>query len=503
MTQKETKHTEQWGLLKFDPVVLVRDVAKRWILILLVVLLAGMAAYVYETATYEPVYKTSITYVTYNRSDYSAVYGNLTAATTVAGVFEELLNSSLLSKTIMAESGLSSFDGVINAHVISETNLITVIVSGSDPRSVFLMAQAIVDHHEVVTYQVIDNVSLELLRSPSVPMAPSNISDALGLMKKAMVLAAAATILVLGYFSFQRDTVRSSKEAKSKLDCTCIGEVPHERKYRSLSAWLRRNSTSILVTNPLASFRFVEALRKLASRIEHHMCGKKVVMVTSLLENEGKSSVAVNLAMAMALKHEKVLLIDCDLRKPACHKLAGLCEVKYGLRDVLDGKVELPRALIEDKKSGLYMLLETNATKDADHYLGGENMHLLLQWARQNFDMVVLDLPPMALACDAESMMELADSSVLVVRQNMAKAAGINKAIATMQGGKAKLLGCVLNDVYISGLTTGGYGYSYGYGKYSHYSKYGKYGQYGQYGKYSRYGRHGRYWSDKSNHHEE
>lgn len=487
MTQKETKHTEQWGLLKFDPIVLVQDVAKRWALILLVVLLVGMGAYIYGTATYKPVYKTNITYVTYNRSGTSSVYNNLSAATTVAGVFEELLNSSLLRKTIMTESGISSFGGTIQAQVISGTNLITVTLSGPDPRSVFLMAQAIVDHHEVVTYQVIDNVSLELLRSPSVPMAPSNASNASGMMKKAVVLAGAAMVLVLGYFSFQRDTVRSSKEARAKLDCTCIGEIPHESKYKSLFALLHRNSTSILVTNPLASLRFVETFRKLANRVEYHMHGKKVVMVTSLLEDEGKSTVAMNLAMAMALKHENVLLIDCDLYKPACHGLAEPCEVKYGLRDVLDGKTEFAQALIQDKKSGLYMLLETNATKDSDHYLSIENMHQLLQWARQNFDMVILDLPPMALASDAENITELVDGSVLVVRQNMAQAADINKAIATIQGSKATLLGCVLNDVYTSGLTIGGYGYGYGYG----------------YGKYSQYSRYNHYSSYNSKHHEE
>lgn len=504
MTQNENKHTDGWALLKFDPIVLVRDVAKRWLLILLVVLIAGMAAYIYETATYAPVYNTSITYVTYSRSSSSTVYSNLSAANSVAAVFEELLNSSLLRKTIMEAGGIASFDGTVNAQVITDTNLITVTVSGSDPRSVFLMAQAIVDHHEVVTYQVIDNVSLELLRSPSVPMAPSNVSDAVGLVKTAVVLAAAAMILVLAYLSLQRDAVRSSREAKSKLDCAYLGDVPHERRFKTFWARLRRRETSILVTNPVTSFRFVETFRKLASRVEYHMHGKKVLMVTSLLEDEGKSTVAVNLAMAMALRHEKVLLIDCDLRKPACRELVEISKVEHGLCDVLDGKVSFGKALIQDKKSGLHMLLETKATKDSGDYLNSENMRSLLEQARKKFDLVILDLPPMALVSDAESVMELADGSVLVVRQNMAQAAGINKAIATLKNGKAKLLGCVLNNMYTSGLVSGGYGYGYGYGygKYGRYSKYGKYGHYGQYEKYGQYGHYGQYGSYNSEDHE-
>ena len=270
--------------------------------------------------------------------------------------------------------------------------------------------------------------------------------------------------------------MRSSREAKSKLDCSCLGEVPHERKYRNVSAFLHKKQLDILVTNPLTSFRFVETFRKLASRVEYHMHGKKVVMVTSLLEDEGKSTVAVNLAMAMALKHEKVLLIDCDLRKPACSTLVDKT-VEHGLCQVLEGKVPLDMALLQDRKSGLYMLLEAKGTKESDEYVSSRNMQQLLEWARAHFDFVVLDLPPMGPVSDAEIMMDQADGSVLVVRQNMASAPALNKAVAGLEGKRAKLLGCVLNSVVSSGLVSGdgyGYGYGYGYGKnkYSHYGSY-------------------------------
>ena len=481
MAHNENKHTEKPAFLEFDPIVLLRDVARRWSLILLVVVIAGMGAYIYETAFYKPVYKTNMTYVTYSRSSTSSVYNNLSAATAVASVFEELLNSSLLHKTIMQESGIESFDGTIQAQVISGTNLLSINVSGPDPSSVFLMAQAIVDHHELVTYQVIDNVSLELLRSPSVPMGPSNFPDPIGRIRKVTILTAVAMIVLLGYLSYRRDAIRSSQEAKSKLNCNYLGDIPHEPKYKSMRRRLRGKQTGILVSNPLSSFRFVEAFRKLASRVEYHMHGKKVVMVTSVLENEGKSTVAVNLAMSMAQKHEKVLLIDCDLRKPACHTLVERRNVAYRVCQVLNGKVDVGQALLQDKKSGLHMLLETKAAQDSESYLNSEAMHKLLQWARENYDLVVLDLPPMALVADAESMMELADCSLLVVRQNASQAVGINKAIATLEDGKAKLLGCVLNNVYSSGLSADsyGYGYGYGYGKYHHYGKYGHYGYYG------------------------
>lgn len=481
MTEKETTRTSQWGFLEFDPMLLVRDVAKRWLLILLVVALVSMSAFVYGTVSYKPNYQTSITYVTYTRSSGATVYNNLSSAIAVVGVFEELLNSSLLRNTILSESGMDHFDGQISARVIAETNLLTVTISGEDPHSVFCMARAIVEHHEAVTYQVIDNVSLELLRSPTVPMAPSNLPEAEELAKKAAILAAVAMVALLGFLSARKDVVRSGSEAVSKLDCGYLGDVPHEAKYKTWRAWLRRRQTNLLVTNPVTSFRFVETFRKLASRVECHMHGEKVIMVTSVQADEGKSAVAVNLAMSMALKHENVLLVDCDLRNPSCHGLLERPAVAYGLCDVLTGKASVADAMVRDKKSGLYMLLETNSTQDSERYLFGKNMPILLQWARDNFDVVVLDLPPMALVSDAEGMMEQADCSLLVVRQNKTVAAAINKAVAILEGGKAKLLGCVLNDVYASALSSAGYGYGHGYSKYGHYGKYGRYGHYGHY----------------------
>ena len=476
MTQNENSNAQDWGFLKFDPIVLVRDVARRWALILLAVLVAGMGAYAYATVSYEPQYSTSFTYVTYTRSSSANIYSNLGSATTVASVFEELLNSSLLQDKILHASDLGAFEGTITAQVVPETNLLNVTVTGKNPRSVFLMAQAIVEHHEEVTYQVVDNVSLELLRSPAVPLSPNNVSGAMSLAKKAVLVAAAAVIALLGYLSFRRDTVRSSREAKSKLDCSCIGEVPHERKYRNFSAFLRKKENDILVTNPLSSFRFVETFRKLASRVDYYMHGKKVVMVTSLLENEGKSTVAVNLALALSKKHSRVLLIDCDLRKPACHVLLDQKKFESGIKEVLQSTASLSDSVLRYKNSRMYMLLGRRGEQNIGDLISSERMEKLLAWSREHFDYVVLDLPPMAAASDAEGMTGLADACLLVVRQNTAFAPALNKAIASLEGNRAKLLGCVLNNVYKSKLGSGGgYGYGYGYGSYHTYEHYGNY----------------------------
>ena len=173
MESNKNRDLLERGLFSFDPIVLVRDVVRRWALILLVVVIVGTGVYVLTDVKYQPIYQTQTTFVVTSRSSSSTVYTNLSSATSLAEVFTDLLNSNLLRKTIMDELGGETFQGTIQASMISETNLLTVSVAGRNPRSVFLMAQALVAHHETVTYEVIDNVSLELLQSPTVPMAPA------------------------------------------------------------------------------------------------------------------------------------------------------------------------------------------------------------------------------------------------------------------------------------------------------------------------------------------
>ena len=477
MRKTNEVNTADTNLLPFDPIVLLQDIAKRWLLILLAVLVMGVGTYIASDLTYTPVYRTTTTFVVTTRSNSSNVYSNLTSTTSLAAVFTDLLNSSILRKAILQEIGTTYFDGSISAAVVPDTNLLTMTISAADPRTAFAVAKAVIEHHEEITYQVVDGITLEVLQFPSIPVAPSNFFSAAGRMKKMMALTGVAVAVMIGMFSFSRDAIRSSKEAKAKLDCRYLGEIPHESKYKTLAARLRRQKISVLLTNPATSFHFLENARKLRRRVEQHMKDGKLLMVTSLLEDEGKSTVAVNLALAMAQKHSKVLLIDCDLRKPACHNILDHKQFTCGIKEVLQGKANLADAVLRHQSTRLYLLLAKKGDQTAGDLIASERMRILLDWARKNFNYVVLDLPPMAAAADAEAMTALADASIMVVRQNEAVAPALNKAMASLEGRKAKLLGCVLNNVHTSRISSGGgYGYGYGYGKYHKYNYYKSYG---------------------------
>lgn len=480
MEHTNEKYVLESGLLHFDPIVLILDLLKRWILVVTVAITLGFGAYILSDLLYQPQYRTSATLVVTSRSSSSTVYSNLSSTNSLAKVFSEVLNSSVLKQTVLETAGLSDFDGTITASGVENTNLMTLQVVGSDPRTTFLVISAIIDNHEDLTYQVIGDIVLEVLQDPVVPVSPINTANSVSNMRKVMLFAAIGTAVIIMFLSFNRDAVRSSKEVRMKLDCHLLGEIPHEKKYKTLRKALQREKSGIVISNPTTSFHFTENIRKLRRRIEQRMGAGRTLMVTSVMENEGKTTVSLNIALAMAEKYDRVLLLESDLRKPACHTIMRQTDVQKTVKDVLLNNITPEEAIIRDRNSGLYMMLDPKGIRNPGDLLSSKAMYDLVQWAKNNFDVVVLDLPPMSVATDAESVLECADLSMLVIRQNTVHADALNRAIAAMKRGKAKMIGCVLNNVHSSFLSSG-QGILGGYG-----NKYHKYGKYGNYAKKSK-----------------
>jgi capsular exopolysaccharide synthesis family protein len=469
------------GLLPYDPIILVLDVLRRWLLVLVVAVVVGVGTYIAADMMYQPEYETSATLVVTTRDSTATVYTNLKSTSEIAAVFTELLNSSVLQKIVLEELGLNGISYTVTAKAIADTNLLTLKVTAQDPMTAFLVIRSLIDHHEVVTTEVIGDIIIETLQLPQIPTGPVNPQNTLKVVATAMIAAAMAVCGAIVLFSYSRNTVRNRKEAEQKLQCWCLGEIRHERRHKTAMDFFRRKHKGMVITNPDCSFHFVESIRKLRRRTEQKMENGKVLMITSVAENEGKSTIAVNLALSLAKKHEKVLLVDMDLRKPACHMILGKKPGRYTTVDLLNNRAQLCEAVQDEPLSGLDLVLERSvlslSTDQILPLLNSLALEKMLKQARETYSYVVLDLPPMSVASDTEYIMEHADASLLVIRQGQVEAKSLNKAIDTLQKGKANLLGCVLNNVYTNGIpvnTDGGYGY--GYGRYGAYGKEGRSG---------------------------
>lgn len=461
----------------------LQDILHQWRIILCVTLMAGMFSYVITDLTYVPEYKTTTTFVASVGGTSTTTYQNLSAASNLASVFTEVLNSSVFLNEVKEKVNVMSFDGVIKATPVAETNLLTMTVTGSDARTVFLMSKAVIQYHDIVSKEVLGSTILEVLHDPVVPTAVSNPTSMTRTVIKAMILTGGALCGLFGVMSLLKDKVRSRSEAESKLQTSVLAELFHEKKKKTWKDRLSRKKSSILITSPFTSFIYTEAIHKLSSRILKRLhTGEKVLLISSLLENEGKSTVAVNLGLSFAKKGKRVLLIDCDLRKPSCALILSMKETAGSVMSVLSGKASLQDCVQKVPNSSMELLAAYKGLRTATNLVASKSMSELLKQAKELYDVVIVDTPPMSLAPDTEVLLEYCDAAMIVVRQNEAHTDALNDAISVMEN-NAHLLGCVLNNM----IGSGGFAPAFTYGSYGRYGKYGKYGKYGRYG-YGRYG---------------
>jgi capsular exopolysaccharide synthesis family protein len=189
----------------------------------------------------------------------------------------------------------------------------------------------------------------------------------------------------------------------------------------------------------------------------------RVIVITSPLPAEGKSTSACNVALTLALGGARVVLVDGDLRKPAIGKYLGISSAA-GLTSVLAGQHELRDVMVTYGRNTLAVLPSGPTPPNPSELLGSQQMADLLATLANHYDIVVIDAPPLLPVTDAAVLAALADGAVLVIRHSRTRREEAQRAIQTLNAVNAKLLGTVLNFAP-KRTRRGGYdGYGYGYG---------------------------------------
>ena len=464
--------------LPVDIFSIVRALLKDWWMILTAGLVGVICAFILADAAYTPVYTSSMTFLVSSRGSTSNL-SNLSAASGMAETFSEVLNSRLLRQRVQADLNLEYMPGEIETTVVEGTNLMTLRVSASTPEYSFKIMKSVMDHYSEITDYVMSNVVLEVLEQPEVPMAPSNPISANDMMRNYGLIAMGLMALLLAVIDYLKDNVKNEKEVEKKLDTKLFATIYHEEKNRTLKSKLKKSKKGLLLTDPTNSFLFVETYKKIRTKLMYKagQNDSKVILVTSVMENEGKSTVAVNIAMALVQKTERVILVDGDMRRPASYKILHKKLSKgQEIGEYLNGRVSLDDILQRDSETGLYMMLGSRPYPNSTEMVSGSAMRNLMKAAKSIADYVVIDSPPTSLMADAEVLAEYADVSLLVVRQGMANVRELNDTIDMLDNSSSELLGCIFNDVktgVFSGKKVwGGYGGYGGYRKYG-YAKYG------------------------------
>lgn len=471
------KDDKKFELSDYDLICVLRFVLRHCWMVVLSALIFIMVVYLAQNLAFKPTYTSSVTFAVTSRSSSSTPIVNIAATDTVAGQFGGLLESDIVRHAAAEKMGLSSFPADVKIHVPKSTNILQMEITSSTPELAYKSALAIIDVHTLYSNTVFETAIIDSINGPTIPEQPSNAASRSSLLKLSGPFGAACMCALLVMMSIRADTVQTVSGAKRQVDGNLLATVYHERSRLSWRERMKHKKKSILITDPTCSFYYTETIHQIRVQVERARETKQqqVFVVASCSENEGKSTVAANLALSLAQKHRKVLLVDADLRKPA-QQLIFETDVQRGkdfsalLARGAD-KSTLKDVIRYDSATNLHTLYTSPVHRKQVESLSKDTLSAIFDALREEFSFIIVDTPPIGFFADAEVIADVSDASILVIRQDIAPSIVINDAIDSLSEANSSFLGYVFNNVrsfrafsFRSGTYEYGYGYGYSYG---------------------------------------
>ena len=417
-----------------------------------------------------PRYQASVNLIVNSRQDGNAsiTSDNINSARNLIDTYAVIIKSNIVLNDVIEQLGLDmtyrQLLACVSVDGVGSTQIMSITVTNEDPALAGKIVQAIaetapdviVDKVEAGSCKVVSDV--EITSNPVFPQT------------KKYVLTAALGGIVAACSMTTSSIARTSRKSWSFLysalsrRCNTMWN-PFNRNTISNSSASKRSLQ--LITQKGMPFAYVEAYKALRTNL-NFLSGSGDVhafVVTSTVPEEAKSNVSVNLALALTESGKKVVLVDCDLRKPVLHRYLKAGHNLKGVSNVLSRQVALSDALVELKDIPNLTFLPAGTTPpNPSELLSQPQMQEMVNTLRGSYDFVILDAPPISMVTDAAVIGRIVDGALFVVRSKYASTDAVKTALEKLQDAGVKVLGAVLTryDAKKS-LKRSDYGYGYYY----------------------------------------
>ena len=438
---------------------IIKDILQRWILIVAVMIVFGSVFDFMKTVTYVPQYGTSLTATLSGGED---TFKNIDKVQSYVNTLDYLMNSNNAKSYVKKKMPISKT--TYKAEVtLKQANVVKIKVSADTKREAYFSIKLLNDWYRENTERYSFPYNITVLKESKFSTKPVNPNSHIKNFLIGAVGSGFVLSCLLGLYFFLRDTIKSEEEVENKLDTRLYAKLPFEVKKREDV----RNKKAILITSLKTSFFFRESMNKLRSKVEasSDKHGYKSFMITSAYENEGKSSVAANLALALAKNGRKVVLVDADFNKPAVFKIFDLDGSK-SLNKAIEGTSSWRSQVVSDR-NGLDLLPCSQDALKSELLTNSKKLDEIMKELREEYDFVIVDTCPAYLLNEPMAMNELVDTTLFVVRQDYATSDVINETVKRLTYVKDNVLGIVFKNVVSEGnKRTSNYNNRYGYNKY-------------------------------------
>jgi capsular exopolysaccharide synthesis family protein len=441
---------------------LLAALRKRWyVLVALALVGAGLGYYQFSQAV--PQYRsTSRVFVSLTRGDTVAelVQGSTYTQNRVAS-FAELATQPVVLDPVIQQLGLNVTAKTLSRNVQADapTNVVIIDISASDPQPqrAALIANAVAAQLSTTVAKVTPTTSTGGSAVQMTVIAPAEPALSPFSPSRKIAIGGPALIgLVLGFLiallASRLDTrVRTAADFPGPIERAVLGQIPFDRR-------LPGQPGRAIGADPRGAL--AESYRRLRTNLQFVDASEHVrsFVVTSSIPSEGKSTTALNLAFALAEKHQRVLLVDADLRRPSIARWCGL-EEAAGLSTVLVGEATLDEVAVPWGTEGLSVIPAGSLPPNPSQLVDSDAMVHFLEAARMAYDIVVIDTPPVLAVADASILARRTDGAVVVAGSRKVRRAQLLETLESLDTIGAKVIGLVE-----SGVRMRGHDRLYGYG---------------------------------------
>lgn len=470
----------------------------RWLPLLLALILGAGAMFGFTKLFVSPVYSSSAEFAVEITSDSAGVMNSsyqMGVAQFASNYANEVQGNVFLSQILKTynetygkELMLGQLSSKISASADGTLPVFAIKVRSTDRQEAYDILQIV----EKMAPDLLLNentgayINIKLIEYGSLATSPDSpnvlLNTAVG-----GILAVVFVYVLFFFKAFLDKTVYDEEMLKNTSSLPVVGQIPRwnskkdeASKKHDLGAFdgeqsskhIQRNYADRLLGSD-TPFSVAESFKTLRTNLTYVALQDKkcpVFAITSGFAGAGKSLIMANMAVSFSQLGKKVLLIDGDMRCPVQHKIFDRPVSAHGLSEALAGIDENPleTCVAKNVYEGLDLMTCGHTPPNPSELLASANMQALIEAAKQKYDFVFIDLPPVLETADAGVLTTLVSGYVVVVRAGYSKIDAIHDMVEKLHGMRANIVGFVLNDVNVKGV----FGY---YSHYGHYSKYGKY----------------------------
>ena len=383
------------------------------------------------------------------------------------------LNLTKQESTIQLQ--LDQYEGKLRKLPEAERDLARLLRFSKVNADIYMFLLQKHEEARIVKASTISNINVvDPAITPDLPVKPQKKKNLmLGLLVGLMFGVGAAF-----FMDYLDDTIKDEEEAKKALGWPHLAMIPGIESSAVVGEPTTRSSRLVVQSKPKSPV--AEAFRGLRTAIHFSSLRRntKVVMITSSFPGEGKSTIAANLALTFAQAGNRVILVDCDLRRPSMNTIFDKPR-NPGITEVLAGDVSLEEALHSTDVENISLLTAGTIPPNPAELLCSDSMRDLLAGLRESYDMVILDAPPVIPVTDAPLLTAFTDMVVVVIESGRIPLKAAQRMKELLQSVQAPVAGFVINDrTSLFSDTYGYYGKGY-YGKGYYGRRYYGYAYYG------------------------